>query len=354
MSRSIGRAAKISWRSTHRRSSITTSRWRPPRLQPVFPLDSGFPATFLNPADINYKFLHIRTTNPQDPRPYIQQWSFGFQRELMRNLIIEADYVGSKGTHLLTLSDLNQFVNNGQQVLLNSANQPVLPYPGFGLLEYSQNDGNSSYNGLDLTVERRFSAGLAFRLAYTWSKSIDDTAEELSVYGSNAFSQITNNQRAWRGPSDFDVPQRVVFSWVYELPFGKGKQFLTDGVMSKIFGGFQVAGSYSYAAGRPFTAFDSANNSSIDIGEEQALPNVIGTPVMPERVTCWFYVAANPGCKGITGTNAFSLPAAGSFWKLGPQYAARSRHCRIWTFPSPAISRSWNGSSSSSAPKRLI
>ena len=286
-------------------------------LQPVFPLDSGFPTTFLNPADINYQFLHIRTTNPQDPRPYVQQWSFGFQREMMRNLIIEADYVGSKGTHLLTLSDLNQFVNNGQQVLLNAQNQPILPYPGFGLLEYSQNDGNSSYNGLDLTIERRFNAGLAFRLAYTWSKSIDDTAEELSVYGSNAFSQITNNQRAWRGPSDFDVPQRVVFSWVYELPFGKGKQYLTDGVMSKIFGGFQVAGSYSYSSGRPFTAFDNANNSSIDIGEEQALPNVIGTPVMPETVNCWFYVSSNPGCKGITGTNAFSLPAPGVFGNSG-------------------------------------
>src|SRR3984885_1129646 len=286
-------------------------------LQAVFPLDSGFPTTFLNPADINYKFLHIRTPNPDDPRPYIQQWSFGFQRELMRNLIIEADYVGSKGTHLLTLSDLNQFINNGQQVLLNAQHQPMLPYPGFGLLEYSQNDGNSSYNGLDLTIERRFSAGLAFRLAYTWSKSIDDTAEELSVYGSNAFSQISNNQEAWRGPSDFDVPQRVVFSWVYELPFGKGKQYLTDGIMSKIFGGFQVAGSYSYASGRPFTVFDNANNSSIDIGEEQALPNVIGTPVMPETVNCWFYVSSNPGCKGITGTNAFSLPAPGVFGNSG-------------------------------------
>jgi hypothetical protein len=286
-------------------------------LQPVFSLNTGFPSTFLNPADINDQFLHIRATNPQDPRTYTQQWSFGIQRELTHNLFIEADYVGGKGTHILTLSDLNQFINNGQQVLLNSQNQPVLPYPGFGLLEYSQNDGNSSYNGLDLTVERRFTAGLSFRLAYTWSKSIDDTAEELSVYGSNAFSQITNNQRAWRGPSDFDVPQRVVFSWVYELPFGKGKPFLADGAMSKIFGGFQVAGSYTYAAGRPFTAFDSANSSSIDIGEEQALPNVIGTPVMPQTVTCWFYVSTNPGCKGISGTNAFSLPAPGVFGNSG-------------------------------------
>jgi hypothetical protein len=282
-------------------------------LTPVFPLDSGFPSTLLNPADLNYKFLHIRTTNPQDPRPYVQQWSFGIQRELVHNLFVEADYVGSKGTHLLTLSDLNQFVNNGQQVLLNAQNQPVLPYPNFGLLEYSQNNGNSSYNGLDLTIERRFTAGLAMRLAYTWSKSIDDTAEELSVYGSNAFSQITNNLREWRGPSDFDVPQRVVFSWVYELPFGKGKQFLTDGIAAKIFGGFQIAGAYTYAAGRPFTPVDSANASSIDIGEETALPNVIGTPVYPHDVTCYFYVSTNSGCKGVSGTNAFSLPAPGVF-----------------------------------------
>src|SRR3984957_7025382 len=73
-------------------------------LQPVFPLNSGFPASFLDPAAINFKNLHIRATNPADPRAYTQQWSFGIQRELLRNLFVEADYVGSKATHLLTLS----------------------------------------------------------------------------------------------------------------------------------------------------------------------------------------------------------------------------------------------------------
>lgn len=286
-------------------------------LQPVFPLDSGFPATFLNPADINLALIHFRATNPADPRPYTQQWSLGFQQELMHNLVLEMDFVGSKGTHLLTLGDLNQFVNNGQQVLLNAQGQPTLPYPGFGLIEYSQNNGNSSYNGLDFTLERRFDHGLSFKLAWTWSKSIDDTAEELSTLGSNSFSQISNNLKDWRGPSDFDVPQRVVFSWVYELPFGKGKPFLANGVASKIFGGFQVTGGYTYSAGRPFTVFDTANSSSIDIGEEVALPNVIGTPTMPQTVTCWYYVPTNPGCKGITGNTAFSLPAPGVFGNAG-------------------------------------
>jgi hypothetical protein len=286
-------------------------------LQPVFPLDSGFPASFLNPADLNYKDLHIRTTNPNDARSYMQQWSFGVQRELARNLFLQVDYVGSKGTHLLTLSDLNQFVNNGQQIVFNVKHQPTLPYPNFGLLEYSQNDGISSYNGLDFTLERRFAAGLAFSLAYTWSKSIDDTAEELSVYGSNAFSQITNNQRAWRGPSDFNVPQRVVFSWVYELPFGPSKPFASAGAMSKIFGGFQAAGSYTAASGRPFTPFATSNNSSIDIGEEQALPNVIGRPSYPQNVNCWYYDSANAKCAAFSGSNAFSIPAPGVFGNAG-------------------------------------
>ena len=286
-------------------------------LAPVFPLDSGFPSSFLNPATVNYAFLHFRITNPVDPRPYTQQWSFGFQRELARNLFLEADYVGSKGTHILTLSDLNQFVHNGQQVLLNAQNQPVLPYPGFGLLEYSQNNGNSSYNGLDFTIERRFAAGFSMRLAYTWSKSIDNTAEQLSVYGSNAFEQINNNFRGWRGPSDFDVPQRVVFSGIYELPFGKGKPFASSGLISKIVGGFQLTGAYTFAAGRPFTPFASSNNSSIDIGEEQALPNVIGTPVTPQDVNCWFYTTANSKCAGFTGSNAFSIPSPGVFGNAG-------------------------------------
>ena len=197
----------------------------------MFPLDSGFPATFLNPADINYKFLHIRATNPQDPRPYVQQWSIGFQRELMPQLFPGSRLRGQQGH---APADAERFESVCEQRPAGVCSTPSISrycrIPNFGLLEYSQNDGNSSYNGLDLTLERRFTAGLSMRLAYTWSKSIDNTAEELSVYGSNAFSQITNNQNAWRGPSDFDVPQRIVFSWVYELPFGKGKPWASSGI----------------------------------------------------------------------------------------------------------------------------
>jgi len=272
---------------------------------PLFLLHNGFPTNFLDPAQLVLTRVKIRAANPQAPSTNVQQWSFGFQRELPLGMFIEADYVGTKSTHLNTLRDLNQPING------------VVPYPNFGQIEYRDPLGNAVYDGLDLTVERRFKAGLAFRAAYTNSKSIDNTAEHLSAYGSNSFGQNGRDFKSWRGLSDFDVPQRLVFSYVYELPFGKGKAMASHGILSYIAGGFQTSGALTLASGRPFTIFAASNNSSIDIGLQQALANVIGTPVMPQTVNCWFYASKNSGCNGITGTDAFATPPAGVFGNEG-------------------------------------
>jgi hypothetical protein len=89
------------------------------------------------------------------------------------------------------------------------------------------------------------------------------------------------------------------------------------GALAYIVGGFQTSGSLTLASGRPFTAFASSNSSSIDIGLQNALPNVIGTPVLPNTVTCWFYQAKNSGCGGISGTDAFAVPPAGVLGNAG-------------------------------------
>ena len=284
---------------------------------PLFSLSSGFPSNFLDPAQLSLQRVRIRAANPNAPNSYVQQWSFGVQRELPAGLFVEADYVGTKSTHLNTLRDLNQPLNNGVNVLANAQGQPILLYPTFGQIEYRDPLGNAVYHGLDFTLERRFRAGLAFRTAYTWSKSIDDTAEHLSAYGSNSFGQNGYNFHTWRGPSDFDVPQRLVFSYVYELPFGKGKPLAGHGIISYIAGGFQTSGSLTLASGRPFTMFASGNSSSIDIGLQNALANVIGAPVMPQTVTCWVYASKNPGCSGISGSDAFATPSVGVLGNAG-------------------------------------
>ena len=272
---------------------------------PLFLLQNGFPANFLDPSQLVLTRVRIRAGNPDAPSTYVQQWSFGVQRELPAGMFFEADYVGTKSTHLNTLRNFNQPING------------VVPYPNFGQIEYRDPLGNAVYHGLDFTVERRFKGGLAFRAAYTWSKSIDNTAEHLSAYGSNSFSQNGRDFKSWRGLSDFDVPQRLVMSYVYELPFGKGKPLASSGILSYIVGGFQTSGALTLASGRPFTIFASSNNSSIDIGLQQALANVIGTPVMPQTVNCWFYASKNSGCNGISGTDAFATPPAGVFGNEG-------------------------------------
>jgi hypothetical protein len=286
-------------------------------LAPLFLLRNGFPLNFLDPAQLSLQRVKIRGANPNAPNANVQQWSFGFQRELPGGLFIEADYVGTKSTHLNTLRDLNQPLNNGQTVLTNAQGQPILPYPSLGQIEYRDPLGSATYHGLDFTLEHRFKSGLSFRAAYTWSKSIDNTAEHLSAYGSNSFGQNGYNFHTWRGPSDFDVPQRLVVSYVYELPFGKGKALASHGALSYILGGFQTSGSLTLASGRPFTVFANSNSSSIDIGLQNALANVIGAPVMPRTVTCWYYAAKNPGCAGISGTDAFATPPAGVLGNAG-------------------------------------
>ncbi len=274
---------------------------------PLFNLQSGYPANWLDPANINFQLTHIRTVNPYAPTPYVQQWSFGIQRQLPAQLVFEANYVGTKSTHLAVLSDLNQPING------------VTPYPNFGELEYQQSIGNASYNGLQLSLTRRFAQGLSLNVSYTWSRSIDDTPEELE--SNSGGSQNGRDQNAWRGPSDFDFPQWFVASYIYEFPFGKGKPFLTHGAGAAILGGWRMSGLFTYYSGRPFNITSGGNfNNAIDpYGLATAVPNVIGVPAMLNNVNCWFYASNNKACTALdpNGSNAFALQQAGQFGNSG-------------------------------------
>jgi len=274
---------------------------------PLFNLQGGFPASWLNPANINYQLTHIRTVNPYDPTPYVQQWSFGVQRKLPAQLLFEVDYIGTKSTHLDVLSDLNQPING------------ALPYPNFAELEYQQSIGNGSYNGLQASLSRRFARGLFLDIWYTYTKSIDNTPEELE--SNSGGSQNGRDQNAWRGPSDFDFPHRFMASYVYELPFGRNKSMLQHGVGAAILGGWRTSGVFTYYSGRPFNVTSGGNyNTAIDpYGLATAVPNVIGTPTMLNNVNCWFFASNNSACRALdpSGANAFALQPIGTFGNSG-------------------------------------
>lgn len=274
---------------------------------PVFLLRNGYPADFLDPAKLDLRRVRVRAVDPNSSTPYTQQWSFGFQRTLPLNLFVEADYVGTSSTHLTALLDYNQPING------------KLPYPKFGYIEYRSPVGSSNYHGLDLTVERRLLNGLAFRVAYTYSHSIDNVGEPLNSNSGNA--QDGRNYRAWRASSDFDIRQRTVVSYVYELPFGKGKALASSGPLAWILGGFRTSGGLTFATGRPYTITSggSLSNALDPFGAATAVPNVIGTPRSPQNVNCWYYASKNPFCQGLqpNATDAFALQSPGQFGNAG-------------------------------------
>jgi hypothetical protein len=289
--------------------------------QPVFLLRNGFPTDYLDPNNINYQLTQIRTVDPHSPIPYVQEWSFGLQQALPGQFVATVDYVGTKSTHLDVLTDLNQPVNG------------VLPYPNFGYLERQTAQASGVYHGLEASVERRFSKGLSMKAAYTWSKSIDAAPQELEGNGIAVQNGLAAG--AIRGVSDFDIPQRVVISYVWELPFGRGKSFLTSGIGGAVFGGWRTSGVYTFASGLPFTVTSGGNyDSSIDpFGAATSLPNVVGQPRIVGSTSCWFYVSSNPACQALSPNShdAFALPQFGQFGNSG-RNTLRGPHTNVFDF----------------------
>jgi len=208
--------------------------------------------------------VRLRAVHPNSVDASIDQWNLGIQRELAGDVVMTLDYVGTKGTHLSTLTNLNQPLFNSNGTVMNSAGAPVLPYPALGPIEYRQNNGNSMYHGMEVSVEKRYSKGLSFRGSYTFSKSIDESQEHLASGGTGSFTQNPRNLLGERrGPSDFDVRHRLVFSYVYELPFGAGRSYVTQGPMSHIIGDWRLSGVANLRSGRPFTIRAGGNDTLI-------------------------------------------------------------------------------------------
>jgi len=258
-------------------------------FNPAFGLDSGFPAFTpppnLDPTQLN--FTGPQYTDPSYGRPaMIQNWSFEVQRQLATDLILDVAYVGQHSTHLRSNFDAvnsltPQYLSLGG-LLLDSISSPQAaaagitpPYAGFpsnaivaqALVPYPQyfgfntdgaleNLGQSTYNALEASLQRRFHNGLNLMASYTWSKTLTDADSALPYFATLAGSagpQNAFNKQGDKAISDQDVPQNFVLSYVYELPIGKGKKFLNHGgALNEVLGGWSVSGVQRYLSGQPF------------------------------------------------------------------------------------------------------
>ena len=312
---------------------------------PVLQPSVGFPSNFLDPSTVNFSNLtayHIRSVPVDDPEPYVQQWSFGVQRQIGLPWVAEIDYVGTKSTHLDVIRNYNQPIISG------GVSTGVVPYPNFGQIEWTSPIASGNYNGLQASLTRHLTSGLEVRAAFTHSRSIDNSPEELETSSGDA--PDGRNEGAWYGPSDFDTPNRVAFSYDYHLPFGRGQQRLNHGPLSWILGNWTTSGLYSYYSGHPFQVNenDGNHNSILDpYGYTTATPNLIGTPHTIGDPDCWFYASKDSACAGKAPsgyTDAYTTTAVGAVGNVG-RNTLRGPDVDVWDaallkdFP---ITEGWN------------
>ena len=263
-----------------------------------FRLVNGYPSGLLDPNSLAPTVLR-RGQDPNQRTPYIQQYNIGAQYELMPDVVLDIAYVGNKGTKL------NGFRNLNQRAVINNADGTqaagARPYPAFGDIQWMENRVDSSYNSLQVRLEKRFSKGLSANVGYTWGEALSDAPDHISTSGGGAGvdtgvfrePQDGNNLRAERGPSEFDITHRFVASYIWELPFGRGHAIGNDWnrALDLAFGGWQLTGIHVIQSGLALTATLGGATVVNLGGERRARPNLVGDPELPSSqrtIDRWF------------------------------------------------------------------
>lgn len=246
-------------------SSFTTDQ-----IDPSIILSQGFPSNALDPTKV--KNPTVNSYLRHSPTPYVQQWNFNVQQELPAGLVAQVAYVGSSSHDLYYPANINQPSPAAGAVQLRR------PIQGYSAIYAYAPFVSANYEGLQAQLERRFQKGLTFLAAYTYSHSIDNGPSQADNGVGDSGPQNSLNFAAERANSNFDVRQRFVASTVYELPFGRGKRFLSQSRLGRgVAGGWQLSGILSLQTGLPFTpvlSFDPTNTGTT------ARPNRIASGVL--------------------------------------------------------------------------
>ncbi len=191
--------------------------------------------------------------DPSLRRPYYMEWNAGVQRLLSSNTFLQVQYVGNRGRRLYRPYTPN----------FGASFTGIRPNPSFGRIVEWRSETNSWYDSLQTLLKRRFSNGLTFQVSYTWSKSLDEASGEVFEFGDNNFLSDPSNPHADKGPSDYDMTHVLVGTFVYQLPFGYGRKFLSSasGTKNAILGGWQVSGIASYNSGQRLTFVSGLDNN---------------------------------------------------------------------------------------------
>jgi hypothetical protein len=259
---------------------------------PAFTFAEGF--TPLNAATINKAIVQWRIQDPDQDTPIVHQFSVGPEWQFASNMVGAVEYVGNRVRNGRRLRNLNEGVIGTPGV-----GPVVFPYAQYGFgtafLEQIVTNGRANYNALQTRVTRRMSDGLAFTVAYTWSKAQGDFIDHLTA-GGGASGNFPNTAYAMEndyGPLPFDVPHRLVTSFIYELPWGASRRIQVPGALGAIVNDWSVNGILSLNSGLPFSV-STTDRSNAGPGRN-ARANCVGDPLsdgFEQTLSRWFDTSA--------------------------------------------------------------
>jgi len=264
-------------------------------------LDQGFSSdltTTFNPATAAVTYI------PKDTKDsYVESYFLSVQRALAKNTLLDIAYIGNRGIKL------QGFLNANQRDPSNGLARPFTNWPSD--ITEALNEFDSNYNALQVKYEQRFVRGLTLLNSFTWSHALDNASAALE--GNTPAPQDGTNLRADYGQSDYNLPVVNITSFVYELPVGRGRQFLPNAspLVDSVLGGWQISTINTMQAGTPFNLTYSpatANQVSTQInanyrGLNAYRPNVVSgvAKIKNTQLANGYIQYVNPA--------AFSLPA---------------------------------------------
>jgi len=274
-------------------------------------------SSYVTPKGTN---LFVEEESGEKPRVYM--WTYSMQKQFYKTWLFEAAYVGSHGRRLS--KRYNAYSNVTPGVLYAVTPGVATYYPQLNQMLYSSQAGWSDFNALNLKLEHHFGNGLSLLSAETWAKSLDD--DSAGSYGSPNLNPA--NFQLDKGPSDFDIRHRWVTSLEYELPFGRGKRFLS-GVGPKTnlaVGGWQINSIITWETGNQ-RSVSSTNLTGISYVTQRAnatgiAPGTAFNGITPSqgfggnnKALYWFDPAAFSVTPALMfGTSGRDIITAPSWW----------------------------------------
>jgi len=302
------------------------------------------PAPFSNQLQ-NGAFASPVIFSPNIRPPSVVSWNFGIQRQLNKDLTLEVNYVGNHATRILRNLTANPPQPSLVSQLVSDCSNPsnafgcsnftlqgaTLYYGGtFDELPMNAVNNNaiergfliqtaarSFYDGLEVTLTERPWHGLQAQLAYTWSHALDDSSDPIGPAANNNAVPIDNfDLQHEYGNSGQDTPQRAVLNFVYRPAIGRGTGLLSQGVLGRVFEGWEVAGIASFQSGQPYDIYGALDTLHTSINDRASVINPSVEKTLPSTgkiyaggiFTGYNLNAFNPD-DGVTAPIPWGIPA---------------------------------------------